>query len=167
MELCNNFFGIAAYLHLNHFKTKNKIMKSKFLFSLVLVAGLILANFSSYQVYGQTPQDKPVKQQLIKYTCPVHPEIVQDMPGKCPKCGMKLIEQKDMSKGEMHMVKDSTMMNHDNMEMMHDSTMMKKSHMMHDSTMMKESPMMHDSTMRKKSPMMQDLTTMRHDRVSM
>jgi Cu+-exporting ATPase len=25
-----------------------------------------------------------------KYTCPMHPEIVQDVPGACPKCGMAL-----------------------------------------------------------------------------
>src|SRR5688572_17710428 len=25
-----------------------------------------------------------------KYTCPMHPEIVQDGPGSCPKCGMAL-----------------------------------------------------------------------------
>lgn len=25
-----------------------------------------------------------------KYTCPMHPEVVQDAPGKCPKCGMTL-----------------------------------------------------------------------------
>ena len=26
-----------------------------------------------------------------KYTCPMHPEIVQDRPGSCPKCGMALV----------------------------------------------------------------------------
>lgn len=25
-----------------------------------------------------------------KYTCPMHPEVVQDGPGTCPKCGMAL-----------------------------------------------------------------------------
>ena len=25
-----------------------------------------------------------------KYTCPMHPEVVMDHPGNCPKCGMKL-----------------------------------------------------------------------------
>ncbi len=30
----------------------------------------------------------------IKYTCTMHPEIVQDTPGNCPKCGMKLVEKK-------------------------------------------------------------------------
>ncbi len=24
------------------------------------------------------------------YTCPMHPEVKQDQPGKCPKCGMNL-----------------------------------------------------------------------------
>ena len=27
---------------------------------------------------------------LQKYTCPMHPHIIQDAPGKCPLCGMKL-----------------------------------------------------------------------------
>ncbi len=26
-----------------------------------------------------------------KYTCPMHPEVVTDHPGNCPKCGMKLV----------------------------------------------------------------------------
>src|SRR6185503_16878329 len=26
-----------------------------------------------------------------KYTCPMHPEIVRDAPGSCPKCGMALV----------------------------------------------------------------------------
>ena len=25
-----------------------------------------------------------------KYTCSMHPEVVTDKPGNCPKCGMKL-----------------------------------------------------------------------------
>jgi FtsP/CotA-like multicopper oxidase with cupredoxin domain len=27
------------------------------------------------------------------YTCPMHPEVVSDEPGRCPSCGMKLIAQ--------------------------------------------------------------------------
>jgi len=26
-----------------------------------------------------------------RYTCPMHPEILRDAPGSCPKCGMTLI----------------------------------------------------------------------------
>ena len=25
-----------------------------------------------------------------QYTCPMHPEVIQDHPGNCPKCGMTL-----------------------------------------------------------------------------
>ena len=28
----------------------------------------------------------------IEYTCPMHPEVVSDEPGKCPKCGMTLVK---------------------------------------------------------------------------
>ena len=28
------------------------------------------------------------------YTCSMHPEVISDTPGKCPKCGMELIEKK-------------------------------------------------------------------------
>ncbi len=28
------------------------------------------------------------------YTCSMHPEVISDNPGKCPKCGMELIEKK-------------------------------------------------------------------------
>jgi FtsP/CotA-like multicopper oxidase with cupredoxin domain len=27
----------------------------------------------------------------VAYTCPMHPEVISDQPGKCPKCGMKLL----------------------------------------------------------------------------
>ncbi len=30
-----------------------------------------------------------------EYTCPMHPEIRQDEPGKCPICGMKLVTSKE------------------------------------------------------------------------
>lgn len=30
-----------------------------------------------------------------QYSCPMHPEIVQDKPGNCPKCGMKLMPVKE------------------------------------------------------------------------
>lgn len=30
----------------------------------------------------------------VVYTCPMHPEIKQNSPGKCPKCGMNLVPEK-------------------------------------------------------------------------
>lgn len=29
----------------------------------------------------------------MQYYCPMHPEVVQNTPGKCPKCGMDLSEK--------------------------------------------------------------------------
>ena len=26
----------------------------------------------------------------VKYTCSMHPDVISDQPGKCPKCGMTL-----------------------------------------------------------------------------
>ncbi len=39
----------------------------------------------------------------VRYTCPMHPTIVQDHPGECPICGMKLVPLQDAAtaaKGE-------------------------------------------------------------------
>ena len=32
---------------------------------------------------------------MQKYTCPMHPEVITDHPGNCPKCGMKLVPIKE------------------------------------------------------------------------
>lgn len=37
-----------------------------------------------------TPTTGPTASGVI-YTCPMHKEVVSDRPGKCPKCGMKLV----------------------------------------------------------------------------
>jgi hypothetical protein len=32
------------------------------------------------------------------YTCTMHPEVISDKPGKCPKCGMTMVEKKAKTK---------------------------------------------------------------------
>lgn len=42
------------------------------------------------------PQSKPESgstKHAMQYYCPMHPEVVQSSPGKCPKCGMDLSEK--------------------------------------------------------------------------
>jgi len=34
------------------------------------------------------------KSTAVVYTCSMHPEVTSDKPGKCPKCGMELVEKK-------------------------------------------------------------------------
>jgi Cu2+-exporting ATPase len=38
----------------------------------------------------------------VVYTCPMHPEIVQDKPGMCPECGMNLVPAKKQVKQSIH-----------------------------------------------------------------
>lgn len=41
-----------------------------------------------------TAMEHAVKHQDPKYICPMHPQIVRDVPGSCPICGMDLVEQR-------------------------------------------------------------------------
>ncbi|HEX8913071.1 MAG TPA: heavy metal-binding domain-containing protein, partial [Humisphaera sp.] len=40
--------------------------------------------------HGAAASAAPTTAPAVKYTCPHHPEVVSDVPGKCPKCGMTL-----------------------------------------------------------------------------
>lgn len=42
--------------------------------------------------YGAAGEQAAEKKQ---YTCPMHPEVVMDHPGNCPKCGMKLVPREE------------------------------------------------------------------------
>lgn len=53
------------------------------------------------QMMEQKPMMKKMMNDMNKsasvfYTCPMHPEIKSDMPGKCPKCGMDLVKKETM-----------------------------------------------------------------------
>lgn len=45
----------------------------------------------------KAPSTKP--DSTTVYTCPMHPEVRQPGPGRCPKCGMELVPA---AKGEPH-----------------------------------------------------------------
>ena len=56
---------------------------------LILISALALGTSSAV---AQGHDHEQAKQ---KYTCVMDPEVVMDHPGNCPKCGMKLVPQKE------------------------------------------------------------------------
>lgn len=42
-----------------------------------------------------------IKNHSNTFTCPMHPEVVSDAPGNCPKCGMKLVPKGSQRTGGM------------------------------------------------------------------
>lgn len=46
-----------------------------------------------------TDFDAPVLRGRTEYVCPMHPEVVRDEPGACPKCGMTLVSREAGSEG--------------------------------------------------------------------
>ncbi|ASU32680.1 heavy metal-binding domain-containing protein [Mucilaginibacter xinganensis] len=42
---------------------------------------------------SDTTKTKKVKPAKVQYTCTMHPEVLSDKPGKCPKCGMTLVKK--------------------------------------------------------------------------
>lgn len=70
----------------------------------------------------------------VTYTCVMHPDVISDKPGKCPKCGMKLVEKEEakhktpdhemegmgsrgVTRPMMDMEKHDTMQGHEHMDM--------------------------------------------------
>ncbi len=58
-------------------------------------AGSMLSQKTKEDFNKQQPDPNgPHFKAMKTYTCPMHPEVQSDKLGKCPKCGMELIEKK-------------------------------------------------------------------------
>ena len=57
------------------------------------------ANPAAYSKTDATPHAVQAAASGAIYTCPMHPEVVSDKPGSCPKCGMALEPRNAFSEG--------------------------------------------------------------------
>jgi Cu(I)/Ag(I) efflux system membrane fusion protein len=63
-----------------------------------IIAGLlalitISAGCSNPDQKKNVPADEKKHKIAKQYTCTMHPEVLKDKPGLCPKCGMELVEK--------------------------------------------------------------------------
>ncbi|HEY6104982.1 MAG TPA: efflux RND transporter periplasmic adaptor subunit, partial [Anaeromyxobacteraceae bacterium] len=61
------------------------------------LAGLLAGGAAVYLASGpgRGPAAPQVEKKGPRYTCPMHPTIVQDHPGECPICGMQLVPMQE------------------------------------------------------------------------
>ena len=67
------------------------VTQSKWIRSALIALALGVAVLGGTGCKKSAPSESSAHVQ--QYTCSMHPEVVKDAPGDCPKCGMKLVEK--------------------------------------------------------------------------
>jgi hypothetical protein len=75
--------------------------RARFVIAIVVISVLGLGTRA--RTLGSQEKQKAVSARHEKhdkqmYTCPMHPDVKSDKPGKCPKCGMSLVLVEEKSK---------------------------------------------------------------------
>jgi len=92
---------------------------------ILISASVLVTSTGAIAEHTEHEQKQENRQQL--YTCPMHPEVVMDHPGNCPKCGMKLVPLKKDERSTPNVQRSTSSSDH----MMHDGTEMAMSHHHH------------------------------------
>jgi Cu(I)/Ag(I) efflux system membrane fusion protein len=86
-------------------------MKKLFNISAILIV-LFFAACASSEKPAETSADTTMQSTestaAAVYTCPMHPEVISDMPGSCPVCKMDLVVKTDDAGNADSTVKDSS-----------------------------------------------------------
>ncbi len=80
---------------------------------LITVAAILVLGFGLGLIFFSPGESgtAPTGSNEQKYTCPMHPDIISDKPGKCPKCNMELVQVEVESTKPMQ--KDKPMHEHE------------------------------------------------------
>ena len=81
-------------------------------FKILLMAVVTTFSINAYAQSTPAPIMDSIKlPEKVMYTCSMHPDIISDQPGICPKCGMELVkitndqnDSKGMKMKKMHMM---------------------------------------------------------------
>ncbi len=63
----------------------------KWLVLLMVIAAMSAGNAFAHDGVDHSKEAMHADAEVM-YHCPMHPEVTQDKPGKCPKCGMDLVK---------------------------------------------------------------------------
>src|ERR1041384_6089765 len=91
----------------------------KIIVLLVLLA--VVASGNSVFAQSAAKEKSTGQKESVYYTCPMHPEVKSDKPGKCPTCGMALVKSSEAA-GKHQMKMDCGMMGGMKMDIPKDST---------------------------------------------
>ncbi|MEP7142278.1 MAG: heavy metal-binding domain-containing protein [Ferruginibacter sp.] len=81
---------------MNIFFIHKKLIKMQVL-KMLMMTVLTILTLSVFAQDSTNQKAKPHRQQSGKnmYSCPMHPDVTSSKPGKCPKCGMKLVKSRN------------------------------------------------------------------------
>jgi hypothetical protein len=91
-----NYQGVPSV----QIKTNKYILMKKTILILVFAVSTAMV----FNACSGSSTEKTEQAAKVEYTCPMHDDVVQAEAGKCPKCGMDLVEKK------VEEVQDSTKM---------------------------------------------------------
>ena len=75
-------------------KTTNWIMAALMASAILIAVPGMMGCKKSESAPAPNATAPSTNQVTVQYTCSMHPEVVQDKPGTCPKCGMALVVKK-------------------------------------------------------------------------
>ncbi len=92
---------------MNNLTSKNGLTIAIFVIAFVFTGSYLFTASNFSPLSNKSLSDSTIKaSDSLTYTCPMHPEVVSDKSGQCPKCGMDLILKEKEKKDEGTNCKD-------------------------------------------------------------